>query len=232
MVKYTAAERRARRHHRHEPLEPRSRARTSTVSASPTSRIQQITTNILEDMGAIPRRRPPTSRSTRRHAPSGRADRRVGDDAPGTDCVQVTWTPVAGATGYNVYRALARAQRRPAARRPGERLAHHRDDLHRHRAQLARRPTTTSSRPSRAACSRSRRTRQAATTAAAAGQPTRINAGGARLHDALRRGLPCRRALHRRLARFSAAQPCDRGTSDPTLYQDERWGQFTLRDSR
>ena len=54
----------------------------------PETRIQQTTTNILEDMGAIPQT--PARRHHARHArrPPGRADRRVAPVATGTDSVR------------------------------------------------------------------------------------------------------------------------------------------------
>ena len=103
----------------------------------PDPRIQQTTTNILEDMGAMPATPAAditldTARS-RPAAPTG-VDRRV---RLGTDSVQVDVEPRRGR------HRLQRLPRRSAPRDGGqplgvtcERRARHRHDLHRHRAQL------------------------------------------------------------------------------------------------
>jgi hypothetical protein len=75
----------------------------------PDDDIQQITTNILEDMGAVPST--PTANITldspgnRPPAPTG-----VTGVSLGADSVRISWSAVAGASGYNVYRALAPRQ--------------------------------------------------------------------------------------------------------------------------
>src|SRR5207248_3382295 len=70
----------------------------------PDSRIQQITTNVLADMGATPQT-PSTNIVLDAGANPNRpaAPANVGATTGGPDSVTVNWDPVAGADGYNVY---------------------------------------------------------------------------------------------------------------------------------
>ena len=74
----------------------------------PDQSIQQITTNVLADMGATPQtpapgvQLDPGADPNRPAAPAN-----VTATSAGSDSVSISWDPVAGADGYNVYRALA-----------------------------------------------------------------------------------------------------------------------------
>src|SRR4029077_10882074 len=86
----------------------RGLAPNATGVGEPDSRIQQITTNVLADMGATPQTPAtgivldPGSDPNRPAAPAG-----VDATTDGPDSITIDWSPVAGADGYNVYRALA-----------------------------------------------------------------------------------------------------------------------------
>src|SRR5262249_51418981 len=71
--------------------------------------IQQTTTNILEDMGAVPQTPAPNivldSAQSTVPPPVG-----VTATAVGTDSIKISWSPVLGAVGYNVYRSLTPRQ--------------------------------------------------------------------------------------------------------------------------
>src|SRR6476659_4041541 len=74
----------------------------------PDSRIQQITTNVLADMGATPQKPSPGSVLDAGDDPNRpAAPTNVAAVTNGPDSTTVTWDPVPGADGYNVYRALA-----------------------------------------------------------------------------------------------------------------------------
>ena len=74
----------------------------------PDSKIQQITTNVLADMGATPQTPSPgitLDAGADPNRPAAPAN--VTATTGGLDSVSLTWDPVPGADGYNVYRALA-----------------------------------------------------------------------------------------------------------------------------
>jgi hypothetical protein len=73
----------------------------------PDSRIQQITTNVLSDMGALPTT--PGAGITLDGGPVARPDAPTGVAATtaGPDSATITWNAVTGADGYVVYRSLA-----------------------------------------------------------------------------------------------------------------------------
>ena len=125
--------------------------------------------------GRLPRRRPATSSST---TPAGRrpdAPTGVAANALGTDSVRITWNPVAGAQGYNVYRTLVpRDGGEPlGARRtrcsPGTTFT----DIGLSSSTAYYYVVTSRGRIQSVASGESQ-----ATTAAAAGEVTRINAAG------------------------------------------------------
>src|SRR3954454_10948340 len=74
----------------------------------PDSRIQQVTTNVLADMGATPQTPSPGIALDPGDDPNRpAAPTNVSAVTDGPDSATVTWDPVTGADGYNVYRALA-----------------------------------------------------------------------------------------------------------------------------
>ena len=83
----------------------RGLAQNVPSEGEPDTRIQQATTNILADMGALPAT--PASDIIVDSGSSAipRPDRRERDRRRAATRVRVAWTAVAGATGYNVYRA-------------------------------------------------------------------------------------------------------------------------------
>ena len=190
----------------------------------PESRIQQITVNVLADMGAQPQTPstgivldvPDTSRPP---APSN-----VSVTGSGTDSISLTWSPVTGAQGYNVYRSTS-------PRSGGQPLG----------IQATAQPITATSYTDIGLASSSRyyyvvtaivggvqspaSAEVTATTIGAAGQPIRVNVGGPDYTSSTG-------AFWRADASFtggnlkSVTTPIS-GTTDQALYQDERWGQFS-----
>ena len=143
----------------------------------------------------------------------------------GTDSVSVSWKAVAGASGYNVYRALA-------PRQGGQPLG-----------SLANGQPITGTRFTDSGLAsatnyyyivtavvagvQSLASNEAAvTTATVAGQPIRINSGGPAYTTSTG-------ALYSADNFFTGGSTTTwpgraiSGTNDATLYQDERWGQFT-----
>jgi len=185
--------------------------------------IQQITTNILEDMGAVPTTAPATitldnPQTNRPPAPSG-----VTAAPLGTDSALISWQSVPNATGYNVYRSLAPRQ----GGQPLGALAN---------GQLITSTTFTDTGLASAtnyyyvvtavvAGVQSLASSEVlTTTATVAGQPIRINAGGPAYTATTG-------AVYSADNFFTGGQTntsthAITGTSDPALYQDERWGQF------
>ena len=137
----------------------------------------------------------------------------------------MTWNPVAGATGYNVYRSLS-------ARDGGQPLGALANGAHitgtsftdtgLNSATTYYYVVTTVVNGVQSLASNEAST----TTAASAGQPTRINAGGAQV-TTLSGAVFRADALFTGGSTFSAGNRAIAGTSDPALYQDERWGNFT-----
>src|SRR4029077_13318491 len=73
----------------------------------PDSRIQQVTTNALADMGATPTT--PTAGIVLDGGPIARPNAPLDVDAStsGPDSATITWSAVPGADGYTVYRSVA-----------------------------------------------------------------------------------------------------------------------------
>jgi hypothetical protein len=202
----------------------RGLAKNADGAGTPDTRIQQATTNILEDMGALPQT--PSGDITLDN-PAGRPAAPTGAAAValGTDSVKISWNAVAGASGYNVYRSLT-------PRQGGQPLG-----------ALANGSVVTGTTftdiglaaatqyyyvvTAVAGGVQSLASNEApVTTAAAAGQPTRINAGGG-AYTSLAGATFRADALFAGGSTFSAPTRAIAGTSDPALYRDERWGQFT-----
>jgi hypothetical protein len=188
----------------------------------PTTDIQQITTNILEDMGAVPQT-PPADITLDNPQNRPPAPTNVTAAGQGADSIAVSWSPVPNATGYDVYRALA-------PRQGGLPLG----------ALANAQPVTGTSYTDTGLASattyyyvvtaivggvQSLASNEAsATTAAVAGQATRINSGGPDYVSSTG-------ALYRADTFFTGGSlnsttKAISGTNDPALYQDERWGQF------
>ena len=190
----------------------------------PDLRIQQTTTNILADMGAQPATpasgivldNPPAQPPP----PSG-----VTGQALGADGARITWNAVAGAQGYNVYRSTApREGGQPFGPRANAAMITSGTSFD----DTGLAPATnyyyivtavvagTQSPPS---------TEITIQIPAAAGEATRVNTGG-----------PDYTTVAGQLFRadtfltggstFSTSQAIT-GTTDPAIYQDERWGNFT-----
>ena len=102
----------------------------------PDSRIQQITVNALEDMGAKPQT--PSSDIVLDVPDTGRppAPTPVSATGAGTDSISLSWGAGGRSTGLQRLPVVVAAQRWPAARLPGDGAARHDDVLHRHRARL------------------------------------------------------------------------------------------------
>src|SRR5581483_5255185 len=186
------------------------------------SDIQQITTNILEDMGAVPTTAPASivldNPQNRPPAPTG-----VHATTLGSDSVSITWSTVTNATGYNVYRSLApRDGGQPLGTLANGQpisgttftdtgLASATNYYYVVTAVVGGVQSLASS-------------EVVATTATLAGQPIRINAGGPQYTATTG-------AVYSADNFFTGGQTnttthAITGTSDPALYQDERWGQF------
>jgi hypothetical protein len=201
----------------------RGLAKNADGAGTPDTRIQQATTNILEDMGAVPQT--PSGDITLDN-PAGRppAPTGVAAVALGTDSVKISWNAVSGATGYNVYRSLS-------PRQGGQPLG-----------VLAGSTTTTTSFTDTGLAAATQyyyvvtaiaggvqsltSNEAAATTAAASGQATRINAGGGD-YTSLSGATFRADALFTGGSTYSDPTRAISGTSDQALYRDERWGQFS-----
>jgi N,N-dimethylformamidase beta subunit-like, C-terminal/Domain of unknown function (DUF4082)/Malectin domain/Bacterial Ig-like domain len=189
----------------------------------PDQQIQQITTNILEDMGAVPQT--PAADITL-DSPQNRppAPGHVNAVSQGADSIAVSWSSVPNASGYDVYRALA-------PRQGGQPLG-----------SLANaQPVTGTSFTDIGLASATdyyyvvtavvggvqslASTEVHSTTAAVAGQATRINAGGPAYTSST--GATYRADAFFTGGSLNSTSSSISGTNDPTLYQTERWGQFT-----
>lgn len=190
----------------------------------PESRIQQITVNALADMGAQPQTPstgivldvPDTSRPP--------APATVSVTGAGTDSVSLTWAPVTGAQGYNVYRSTS-------PRSGGQPLGF----------QATAQPITATSFTDIGLASSSRyyyvvtaivagvqspaSAEVTATTVGAAGQPIRINVGGPDYTSST--GAFWRADAFFTGGNLKAVTTPISGTTDQALYQDERWAQFS-----
>ena len=188
----------------------------------PNSDIQQITTNILEDMGAVPQT--PSAGITLDNPQNRPAAPANVTAAPlGSDSVTVSWSSVPNATGYDVYRALA-------PRQGGQPLG-----------TLANgEPLTGTSFTDTGLASATdyyyvvtaivggvqslASNEVSATTAAAPGAATRIDAGGDDYTSST--GVTYRADTFFTGGSTNSTTATITGTSDPTLYQTERYGQF------
>ncbi len=188
----------------------------------PNQVIQQTTTNILEDMGAVPST--PTANITLDN-PGSRppAPTSVTATSAGADSISLSWSAVPNATGYNVYRAIV-------SRDGGEPLGTLTN------AQEISGTTFTDTGLASATTYyyvvtavvggvQSLASPEAqAQTATVAGQPTRINAGGDEYISSS--GASYRADTFFTGGSVNSTTNNITGTPDPTLYQDERWGQF------
>ena len=217
------AERRAGLRHRHEPLEPRPRAATSPARASRTSASSRRRRTSSPTWARCRRRRPPTSSSTAARAPC-RGPTGVDAHDAGQRLVRVSVerrrrrqrlqrlphaVPRDGGQplGARVNSSSSPARASPTPAYPATDLL-----LRRHRGRGGVQTV---------ASERGRRHDLAVRRRADADQRRRPG-----LHGALRHDLARRHVLHRR-GTLSVTEPSITGTTDPALYQDERWGQFS-----
>ncbi|MGH3114725.1 MAG: malectin domain-containing carbohydrate-binding protein, partial [Gaiellaceae bacterium] len=186
--------------------------------------VQQATTNILADMNALPGTPAAditldNQSTTRPPAPAG-----VTAQTAGTDSIDLSWDPVAGAAGYNVYRAVApREGGQPLGTRANGTLVTGTSftDVGLASATTYHYVVTTVAGGEQSVAS----VESSATTSAAAGQPTRIESGGDEYTASTG-------AFFRTDAFFTGGNTASSpiaiaGTNDPTLYQTERWGNFS-----
>jgi fibronectin type 3 domain-containing protein len=188
------------------------------------TRIQQITTNVLADMSAFPQTPAADivldNPGTRPPAPTG-----LVAQALGSDSVRLTWNAVPSTQGYNVYRTLA-------ARDNGEPLGA------RANAGLVTGTTFTDTGLSSntkyyyvvtsvAAGTQSLASNEAsATTAASAGQPTRVNSGGPSYTSSTGQIFAADNFFAGGTVYQVSSGTTISGTNDPALYRNERWGNF------
>ena len=191
----------------------------------PDSRIQQMTTNVLADMGAQPQT--PTTgivldggTIARPNAPTG-----VVATTGGPDSATVTWSAVPGADGYNVYRSVAsRTDGQPlgALASPALVTGTSFTDIGLSSATtyyyvVVAVQTGVQSLPSAEAST---------TTAAGAGQPTRIDVGASGPYTSST-GQTFSADTFLNGGSVRAVTTPVTGTNDPKLYQSERWGTFS-----
>jgi Domain of unknown function (DUF4082)/Malectin domain/Bacterial Ig-like domain len=190
----------------------------------PDGRIQQITTNVLADMGAAPAT--PTAGIVLDSGPIARPDAPgdVSATTTGPDSATLTWDAVPGADGYTVYRSVA-------ARSDGQPLG-----------SLATAGLVTgtsfndiglSSATSyyyivvavKAGVQSLPSLEAATTTSAGAGQPTRIDVGATSSYtSSTGQTFSADTFFSGGNVRIGTAPVS--GTNDPKLYQSERWGLF------
>jgi hypothetical protein len=189
----------------------------------PDLRIQQITTNVLEDMGVAPQT-PPSSITLDNPGNGPPAPTGLSATATASDSISLSWNPVTGASGYEVYRLLQERQ-------DGQPLG-----------QLANPATITGTTFSDTGLSsvtpyyyvvtaivsgvQSAASSEAtATTLSAPGQPTYVNVGGPAYTSSTGQSYQADfgfsgGSLHSNAGAIT-------GTNDPQLYQDERYGAFS-----
>jgi hypothetical protein len=203
----------------------RGLALNASGAGEPDDNIQQITTNVLADMGATPQTPSPgidLDPGADPNRPAAPAN--VVATSNGSDSISINWDPVAGADGYNVYRTLAgRDNGQPLGSLANPALLTGTTF-----SDIGLSSTTAyyyvvvavkagvQSLPSAEA---------PATTAAGAGQPTRIDAGASApytsstgqvwLADTFFSG-----------GNLRSVQTPIANTNDQKLYQTERWGLF------
>ncbi|MEZ5098336.1 MAG: DUF6605 domain-containing protein [Thermoleophilia bacterium] len=185
--------------------------------------IQQITTNVLQDMGAVPQT---PAGDIELDNPAGRPNAPTGVTATalGPDSIRIDWAAVAGASGYNVYRLSV-------PRQGGVPLG----VLASGSAVTGTTFTDTSLSSGTpyyyvvttiAAGTQSLASNEAAaTTQNAAGQPIRIDAGGDEDYTSTS-GAVFRADTNVTGGTVHAISQAVTGTSDSALYQSERYGSF------
>ena len=190
----------------------------------PDQRIQQVTTNVLADMGAQPQT-PASgivldSGSTGPPAPTG-----IGATALGPDQVRITWNAVTGADGYNVYRALTpRSGGQPLGVRANPALVTGTSFTD---SSLSSTTTYYYAVTAVVGGVQSNASSDAqVTTPAAAGQPARIEVGSGTSYTA------STGAIWQPDSAFTGGTTRTvtgtiAGTNDPQIYRTERWGQFS-----
>ena len=189
----------------------------------PDSEIQQTTTNVLEDMGVVPTTAPSNitldNPGNRPPAPTG-----ITATSTASDTVSLSWSPVAGASGYDVYRLLT-------ARQGGQPLG-----------QLANAALVNGTSFADTGLSSATTyyyvvtavvggvqsaalNEVSATTLTAPGQPTYINVGGPARTSST--GQSYRADSFFTGGSVSSWAKTIAGTNDSPLYTDERWGAFS-----
>ncbi len=202
----------------------RGLARNPSNEGEPDLRIQQATTNILADMSALPAT-PPGDIKLDGAASGPVAPGGVSAAVTGTDSIRISWNAVAGATGYNVYRTTTpRDGGLPLGSRANSTLVSGTTtftDTGLSSATAYSYVVTTVTAGAQSAAS----SEVTATTLASSTDPTRINAGGGAVTSVT--GASFRAdSLVTGGQTYATNQPIS-GTNDQSLYQDERWGQFT-----
>jgi hypothetical protein len=191
----------------------------------PDSRIQQITTNVLADMGAQPQT--PLAGIVLDGGPIARPDAPTGVAATtsGPDSTTITWNAVPGVDGYSIYRSVAtRSDGQPlgalasAAMVTGTTFT----DIGLSSATtyyyvVVAVLAGTQSLPS---------TEASTTTAAGSGQPTRIDVGAATSYTSSTGQTFSADTFANGGTLRSVTTPVS-GTNDAKLYQSERWGTFS-----
>jgi fibronectin type 3 domain-containing protein len=190
----------------------------------PDSRIQQVTTNVLADMGAQPQT--PTAGIVLDGGPIARPDvpSNLHASTTGPDSASLTWDAVPGADGYTVYRSVA-------ARSDGQPLG-----------SLATASLVTGTSFSDIGLSSATTyyyivvavktgvqslpsTESSTTTSAGAGQPTRIDVGATSSYTSSAGQTFSADTFFSGGNVRSGTAPIS-GTNDQKLYQSERWGIF------
>ncbi len=190
----------------------------------PDLRIQQTTTNILADMGALPQT--PAANIVLDPVPG------VGPPPPtnvaattaGADSVTVSWTSVPGVDGYYVYRSLTPRQGGlPLGVRVNPTLVTGTSltDIDLSPGTTYYYVVTAVSGGTQSVASNE----ASAAPAALAGNPVRINAGGS-AYTTVSGAAYTADGSFTGGSTYSITQGIS-GTNDPALYQNERWGQFT-----
>jgi hypothetical protein len=202
----------------------RGLAPTVAGVGEPDQRIQQVTTNVLADMGAQPAT--PASGIVLDNAnPGPPPPTGVTATATGSDSVQISWKPVTGADGYNVYRSLSpRSGGQPLGARANGSLVTGTSFT-----DTGLSSTTTYYYAVTAVVSGAQSNASAdaqATTLAAAGQTIRIEVGGSSSYVSST-GATWQADSAVTGGTVRSVSGSISGTNDPAIYRTERWGQFT-----
>jgi len=192
----------------------------------PNQTIQQVTTNVLSDMGATPQT--PAGDIELDAPTAGRPDAPTGVSATpaGADGITISWNAVAGADGYNVYRLLApRSGGQPlgALANPTPITGTSFTDTGLAAATTYYYVVTTLKAGLQSVASGEAN----ATTPAAAGESTRINAGGPEYTASTGASYRADSFSTGGATNSVSSSTAISGTNDPALYRDERWGQFS-----